>query len=106
MFLDSKLNFREQLKPIFQKTDKIIGLHRKLQTFLPRPPLIIIYKSFIKPHFDYGDKIYDQTFSVPFQQKMETIDYNAALEISNAVRGFQRKTKSQIRSGDSKSTFV
>ena len=50
MFLDSKLNFSEHLKTIFQKTNKIIGLLRKLQTLLPRAPLITIYKSFTRPH--------------------------------------------------------
>ena len=42
MFLDRKLNFSEQLKTIFQKTNKTIGLLRKLQTLLPRAPLITI----------------------------------------------------------------
>ena len=39
MFLDSKLNSSEHLKTIFQKTNKTIGLFRKLQTLLPRAPL-------------------------------------------------------------------
>ena len=69
MFLDSKLNFSEHLKTIFQKTNKTIGLLRKLQTLLPRAPLITIYKSFIRSHLDYGDMIYDQTFNMPFQKK-------------------------------------
>ena len=77
MFLDSKLNFSEHLKTIFEKTNKTIGLFHKLQTLLPRDPLITIYKSFIRPHLDYGDMIYDQTFNKLFQQKMETIQYNA-----------------------------
>ena len=69
MFLDSKLNFSEHLKTIFQKTNKTIGLLRKLQTLLPRAPLIAIYKSFIRPHLDYGDMIFDQTFKMLFLQK-------------------------------------
>ena len=79
MFLDTKLNFSEYLKTIFQKTNKTIGLLRKIQALLPRAPLITIYKSFIRPHLDYGDMIYDQTFYMSFQQKIETIQYNAAL---------------------------
>ena len=56
MYLDSKLNFGEHLKKnIFQKANKTIGLFRKLQTLFPRTPLITIYKSFIRPHLDYGD---------------------------------------------------
>ena len=86
MFLDSKLNFSEHLKTIFQKTNKTIGLLRKLQTLLPRAPLITIYKSFIRPHLDYGDMIYDQTFNMLFQQKMETIQYSPALAITGAKR--------------------
>ena len=66
IFLDSKLNFSEHLKTIFQKTNKTIGLLWKLQTLLPRAPLITIYKSFIRPHLDYGDMIYDQTFKMSF----------------------------------------
>ena len=91
MFLDSKLNFSEHLKTIFQKTNKTIGLLRKLQTLLPRAPLITIYKSFIRPHLDYGDMIYDQTFNISFQQKMETIQYNGALAITSAIRGSSRE---------------
>ena len=95
LFLDSKLNFSEHLKTIFQKTNKIIGLLRKLQTLLPRVPLITIYKSFIRPHLDYGDMIYDQTFNMSFQQKMETIQYNAALAITGAIRGSSREKRYQ-----------
>ena len=74
MFLDSKLNFSEHLKTIFQKTNKTIGLFRKLQPLLPRGPLITIYKLFIRSHLDYGDMIYDQTLNVSSQKKkMETI---------------------------------
>ena len=43
MFLDSKLNFSEHLKTIFQKTNKTIRLLRKLQTLFPRASLITIY---------------------------------------------------------------
>ena len=91
MFLDSKLNFSKHLKAIFQKTNKSIGLLRKFQTLLPRAPLITIYKSVIRPHLDYGDMIYDQTFNILFQQKMETIQYNAALAITGAIRGSSRE---------------
>ena len=82
MFLDGKLNFSEHLKTIFQKTNKTMGLLCKLQTLLPRAPLITIYKLFIRPHLDYGDMIYDQTFNMLFQQKMETTQYNVALAIT------------------------
>ena len=85
MYLDSKLNFTEHLKTIFQKTNKTIGLLHKLQSLLPSTPLTIIYKSFIRSHLDYGDMIYDQTFNMSFQQKMENIQHNAVLGITHAI---------------------
>ena len=67
IFLDSKLNFSEHLKTVFQRINRTIGLLRKLQTLLPRAPLITIYKLFIRPHLDYADMIYNQTFNMSFQ---------------------------------------
>ena len=64
MFLDRKLDFSEHLRIIFQKTNKTIELLRKLQTFLPRSPLITIHNSFIRSQLDYSDMIYDQTFNM------------------------------------------
>ena len=89
-FLDSKLNFSEILKAIFQKTNGTIGLFRKLQTLLPRASLITVYNSFIRSPLYYGD-IYDQTFNMSFQKTPETIQYNAALAITVAIRGSSRE---------------
>ena len=50
MILDVKLDFQGHLKNIYSKVNKTIGLLRKLNNTLPRLPLLIIYKSFIRPH--------------------------------------------------------
>ena len=55
MFLNFKLNFLEHFQDMLNKVNKTIWLLRKLQNALPRPSLLIIYKSFIRPHLDYGD---------------------------------------------------
>ena len=86
MFLDSKLGFKENLQNVLNKVSKTIGLQRKLQKILPIPPLITIYKSFIRSHLDYGDIIYDQAYNVSFHQKLESIQYKAALAIAGAIR--------------------
>ena len=90
MFLDSKLDFKEHIQNVLKKVSKTIGLLRKLQNKLPRPPLIIIFKSFIRSHLDYGDNIYDQTCDVSFH-KLESIQYNAALAIIEVIRGASRE---------------
>ena len=100
MFLDNKLN----LKNIFQKTNKTIGLLRNLQTLLLRAPLITIYKLFIRPNLDYGDMIFDQTFNVSFQKKMET-KCSAALARTGTIRGFS-KEKLYQQLGSSTATLV
>ena len=53
MFLEFKLNFQEHFENMLNKVNKTIGLLRKLQNTLPRPSLLTIYKSFIRPHLDY-----------------------------------------------------
>ena len=91
LILDSKLNFQEHLKNILNKVDETIGLLRKLQNVLPREPLLTIYKSFVRPHLDHGDVIYDQHYNNSFHQKPESMQYNAALAITGATRGSSRE---------------
>ena len=59
IILDSKLNFQDHLENMLNKVNKTIELLRKLENILPGGPLLTLYKSFIRPHFDYGDVIYD-----------------------------------------------
>ena len=51
---------------ILNKVNKTIGLLRKFQLILPRHSLITIYKTFTRPHTDYGDVIYDHAFNESF----------------------------------------
>ena len=90
MFLDGKLDFDEHTKGIFDKTSKS-SLIRKVWIFLPRPSLLQIYKSFVKPHLYYGDISYDKAFIGSFQKKLESIQYNAALAIKGVIRGTSRE---------------
>ena len=90
MILDTKLDFSLHLKNVQNKVNKTIGLLRKLQDTLPRTSLITIFKSFIRPHLDYGDIIYDRAYNTSFHQNIESIQYNAALAITGAVRGTSR----------------
>ena len=72
---------------ILNKVNKTIGLLGKLHHFLPRPALLTIYESFIRPHLDYGGIIYDQDYNASFHQKLELLQYNACLAITGAIRG-------------------
>ena len=85
MILGTKLSFQEHLKIILYKVNKTNGLIQNLQNILPRGPLLIMCKSFVRPHLDYGD------VSNYFHQKLESIHYNAALAITGALRYSSRK---------------
>ena len=63
----------------------------KLQNILPRSGLLTVYKSFIRPHLDYGDIIYDQVYNASFYQKLELLQYNACLAIIGAIRDTSRE---------------
>ena len=86
MVLDSNLSYEHHIKSILNKVNKAIGLLRKFQLIHSRNSLIRIYKTFIRPHLDYGDTIYDSAFNESFHQRLESIQYDAAIAITAAIR--------------------
>ena len=91
MILDTKLDFQEHPKNNFSKISKILGILRKLQKILTRPPLLTIYKSFTRPRLDYGDIIYYKACNTSFLQNLEKIQYNSAFAIAKAIRGTSKE---------------
>ena len=77
--LDNRLTFYEHLTNVSSKISKTLRLLRKLKNVLPRPAVLKVYKCLIRPHLDYGGIIYNQAYSLSFHQKLEPIQYNAAL---------------------------
>ena len=86
MHLDEKLNFNHINKKI-AKANNSIGVICKLPHVLRRQSLIAIHKSFIQPHLDYGDIIYDQSNNESFCKVIERVQYNADLAITGAIKG-------------------
>ena len=91
LFLDEKLNFGHHLNEKISKANKIIGLIKRLHYHLPRKSLLNIYKSFVRPHLDYGDVTYDQPNNDAFCSRIESVQYNAALAITGAIKGSSRE---------------
>ena len=69
------------------KTMKGIDIIKKFSKTLSRHCLITIYKSFVRPHLDYGYIIYDQPNNESFNPKVENVQYKAALAITGAIKG-------------------
>ena len=62
------------------KISKAIGVLEKLNNCLPR-------SSFVKPHLDYGDEIFDKAYIHSFQQRLESCQYKASLTVLSAIKG-------------------
>ena len=58
---------------------------------LPWSSLLTIYKSFARPHLDYGDVIYDQPDNSSLSDKIESVQYNVVLPITSAIRGTSKE---------------
>ena len=62
-----------------------------MNLLLPRSSLLTIYKSFVRPHLNYGDVNYDQSNNSRLSDKIESVQYNAALAITGAIRGTSKE---------------
>ena len=60
MYLDESLNFSYHVKDKMPQAMKVMGVIKELSKTFSQHFLISIYKSFVRPQFDYGDIIYEQ----------------------------------------------
>ena len=66
LVFDPKLNFDIHLKGEFSIINNGIAFLRKSRHSIPRKPLLPIYKTFLRPHLDYCDLIYDKSHNETF----------------------------------------
>ena len=76
----SMISYEHYLKFVLNKVKKTIVPESLLKQFL-----ITIYKSFIRPHLDYGDIVYDRAFNELLNKNLESIQCNAAMAITEAI---------------------
>ena len=74
------INFKNHLSEKISKANKGLGVIKRLYKCLPRTS-----------HLDYGDIIYDNSSNATFSQIIESVQYNAALAITGAIRGSVRE---------------
>ena len=73
LILDKKLTFEHHFNEKLLKANRGIGILNRLREFLPRDSLVTIYKTYVRPHLDYGDIIYDNPGNKTFSEKLESI---------------------------------
>ena len=70
----------------------MIGTIKHLSFYLPHKSLLTIYKSFVRPHLDYRDIIYDNPENETLINKLEKVQYQACLAITGAFQGTSRES--------------
>ena len=88
--LDMKLNFKLHITEKISKAIKGVCVIKKLSNVFSRKSLIAVYESFVRPHLDYGNLIYDQPNNESFCQRIESVQHNASLAITGAIKGIFR----------------
>ena len=101
IILDSKLSFSAHIKAAISKTRKGVGLLKYLSKYLPRHTLNELFKLYVRPHLEYGDVIYHipakvcefsgNTILSNFMEKLESVQYSAALAVIGTWRGNSRE---------------
>ena len=91
IILDSKLDFNIHVDNKIKKRYRMIGVIKRLSVNVPRKVLLTIYKSFIRPHLDYGDILYDKPGNQNFQIELEKGQFKACLAITGAIQRTSRQ---------------
>ena len=91
LVFDYKLTFNKNIKDKLNKAYFGVGKIKRLRNILPRDSLVTIYKSFIRPHLDYGDVIHDQPNNDSFSDKIEPLQYKACLAVTGAIQKTSRE---------------
>ena len=100
LILEPKLTFEKHIYEKIKKVKPIIGLLKHLSLYLPLKTLDQMYKSLVRSHLDYCDIIYHipSQINMPplgislstLMEKVEKIQYQAALSITGAWKGSSR----------------
>ena len=84
---EKKLDFKLHVDYAVMNVNNGIFLIKKLRHGLPWKSIIAIYKAFLQPLINYGDIMYDQPQNKSFCEKLEFVQYKAALAITRAIQG-------------------
>ena len=88
---NERLNFRENLKEKFVIVNIGTAMLRKLSNYLLRHSLANLYKSFTRRHLDCVDIIYNKLSNINICNKIESLQYSAAIAITEAIRGSSKE---------------
>ena len=71
LILDEKLTFKDNIKSKFATINKLTSTLGKVIIIYQLTLLLQIYKSFIRPHLDYADVIFDKPSNAAFSNRIK-----------------------------------
>ena len=89
--IDNKLKWNNHIDTIAKKVFSGIGGVRRIRDFVDRDTLISVYKSLIRPHFDYCSEVWD-ALGNGLSNRLQKLQNRAArvvLGMSNDTPGFE-----------------
>ena len=85
MTFSKDLRFHKHINTICHKINTALSPLYPIAKYLPRPILDQIYKTYIRPHFDYCDVIYDGHITVQDATRLETLQNRAARLVTGGL---------------------
>ena len=79
------LKFKEHINQIIKKVNKTLSPVYPLAKFLPRTILNQIYTTYVRPHFDYCDIIYDGHITANDKLRLERLQNRAARLVTGTL---------------------
>ena len=86
VILQNDCRWNSHIESIIAKTRPLIACFRSYKYKFNRKTLEILYKSYILPHFDYADVVWDNC-STNLSNELENIQLDALRTITGAVKG-------------------
>ena len=84
--LSTDLRFHDHVNTVIKTINSQLGPVYAVAKFLPRKVLCDIYKTYIQPHFDYCDVIYDCNISIADTTRLQTLHNRIARLITGTMK--------------------
>ena len=92
--LSSDLRFKAHANTIIRKVNIAMSPLYPIAKFLPRETLNTIYKTYVRPYFDYCDCIYDGHLTIHDELRLERLQNRSARLVTNTL---QRTPTNKLR---------
>ena len=85
MTFSKDLRFHQHINETCKKVNKSLSPLYPIAQYLPRPILDQIYKTYVRPYFDYCDTIYDTHITIQDATRLDTLQNRAARLTTGAL---------------------